>query len=223
MFAGKVADRNHGLDTKLSGTGARRLVPAMAVYDPFTLLGSHPPVGSPHTRNSIGVRTILLVCTLGFVGATAIQKLRDGLRPAPAALLIAPQAEPVLAASAPAGVALQAGRNGHFFVSVLLDGRTLPMMVDTGASACAFSEEDAARIGIRVGPADFTRVWNTANGRVRVAPIKIAVVQIGAITVRDVEAVVIPRGLLSTSLLGMSFLGRLREFGVAGSTMTLRG
>ncbi|TDM82611.1 TIGR02281 family clan AA aspartic protease, partial [Lactobacillus crispatus] len=41
--------------------------------------------------------------------------------------------------------------------------------------------------------------------------------------VRDVDAVVIPRGLLSTSLLGMSFLRRLRDFGVSGSTMTLRG
>ncbi|WP_267425410.1 TIGR02281 family clan AA aspartic protease [Methylobacterium sp. GC_Met_2] len=169
------------------------------------------------------MRTILLVCTLGFLGVTAAQKLREGLRPVPAALLVASQPKPALEAVVTSGVALQAGRNGHFFVHALLDGRTLPMMVDTGASACAFSEEDAARIGIRVGPADFTRVWNTANGRVRVAPIRIAVVQIGSITVRDVEAVVIPRGLLATSLLGMSFLGRLREFSVAGSTMTLRG
>lgn len=169
------------------------------------------------------MRTILVVCAVGFVGATAVQKLREGLRPAPAALLVASAPERVREAGATAGVALQAGRNGHFFVNALLDGRSLPMMVDTGASACAFSEEDAARIGIRVGPADFTRVWSTANGRVRVAPIRIAVVQIGSITVRDVEAVVIPRGLLSTSLLGMSFLRRLHDFSVAGSTMTLRG
>ena len=44
-----------------------------------------------------------------------------------------------------------------------------------------------------------------------------------AARVNDVDAVVIPRGLLSTSLLGMSFLRRLRDFGVSGSTMTLRG
>ncbi|MCJ2068201.1 TIGR02281 family clan AA aspartic protease [Methylobacterium sp. J-030] len=169
------------------------------------------------------MRTILLVCTLGFLGVMAVQKLREGLRPAPVALLVASPPELVLQATVSAGVALQAGRNGHFFVNALLDGRTLPMMVDTGASACAFSEEDAARIGIRVDPADFTRVWNTANGPVRVAPIRIAVVQIGSITVRDVEAVVIPRGLLATSLLGMSFLRRLHDFSVAGSTMTLRG
>lgn len=169
------------------------------------------------------MRSILLVCALGFLGATAVQKLREGLRPSPAALLMASPPEGGIDTGVAAGVALQAGRNGHFFVDALLDGRTLRMMVDTGASACAFSEEDAARIGIRVGPADFNRVWTTANGTVRVAPIRIAVVQIGSITVRDVEAVVIPRGLLQTSLLGMSFLQRLRDFSVAGSTMTLRG
>ncbi|MDH3029386.1 TIGR02281 family clan AA aspartic protease [Methylobacterium fujisawaense] len=169
------------------------------------------------------MRTILLICMLGFLGVTAILKVRDGMRAAPVALAVAPPPEPDLAGRAAAGVALQAGRNGHFFVNALLDGRTLPMMVDTGASACAFSEEDAARIGIQVAASDFTRVWNTANGTVRVAPIRIAIVQIGSITVRDVDAVVIPRGLLSTSLLGMSFLRRLREFGVSGSTMTLRG
>ncbi|WP_331326405.1 retropepsin-like aspartic protease family protein [Methylobacterium fujisawaense] len=168
------------------------------------------------------MRAILLICLLGFLGVTAALKLRDGMRPAPVALAVTPPPEPVPAVDA-AGVALQAGRNGHFFVNALLDGRSLPMMVDTGASACAFSEEDAARIGIQVTPADFTRVWNTANGTVRVAPIRIAIVQIGSITVRDVDAVVIPRGLLSTSLLGMSFLRRLRDFGISGSTMTLRG
>ena len=83
---------------------------------------------------------------LGFLGVTALLKLRDGARSVPVALAIAPAPEPDLAGAAVAGVALQAGRNGHFFVNALVDGRSLPMMVDTGASACAFSEEDAARL-----------------------------------------------------------------------------
>lgn len=167
------------------------------------------------------MRTILVLCTIGFLSAAAVQKLRDRLSPDP----VAPVATRMSTPDGPAlaGVALQAGRGGHFFVNALLDGRSLPMMVDTGATHCAFSEEDAARIGIRVGPADFTRVWNTANGTVRVAPIRIGIVQIGSITVHDVEAVVIPRGRLSTNLLGMSFLSRLRDFSVTGTTLTLRG
>ena len=97
------------------------------------------------------------------------------------------------------------------------------MLVDTGATFCAFSEEDAARAGITVGPADFTRAISTANGTIRVAPVRVGAIQIGAITVRDVEAVVIPRGRLSTNLLGMSFLSRVRAFSVSGSTLTLGG
>jgi len=175
---------------------------------------------NPIVRIEAGsVRTFVVVCTIGFLSVTAFQKLRERLRPDPTvAVAAAPPADGMVA-----GVALQAGRNGHFFVNALMDGRALPMMVDTGASSCAFSEEDADRIGIRVAPGDFSRVWNTANGTVRVAPIRIGLMQIGSITVRDVEAVVIPRGRLGTSLLGMSFLRRLRDFSVSGATMTLRG
>lgn len=217
-----MLDPGDGLDTKPYGIPrltSLSMAPGMIPSWVCDLIGR----SVANTQRWSCVRTILLVGALGFMGATAVQKLRETQRPAPPALLVASPPAPVLEASVTSGVALQAGRNGHFFVNALLDGRALPMMVDTGASACAFSEEDAARIGMRVGPADFTRVWNTANGPVRVAPIRIAVVQIGSITVRDVEAVVIPRGLLSTSLLGMSFLGRLRDFSVAGTTMTLRG
>ncbi|SDM47271.1 aspartyl protease family protein [Methylobacterium phyllostachyos] len=168
------------------------------------------------------MRSFVVVCTIGFLSATAFQKLRERAHSDPV-----PPAAPVAAGpavdGAVVGVALQAGRNGHFFVRALMDGRMLPMMVDTGASSCAFSEEDAERIGIRLEPRDFTRVWNTANGTVPVAPIRVAVMQVGSITVRDVEAVVIPRGRLATSLLGMSFLKRLRDFSVSGGTMTLRG
>ncbi|MBP1179088.1 TIGR02281 family clan AA aspartic protease [Methylobacterium sp. PvR107] len=168
------------------------------------------------------MRTFVVVCTIGFLSTMAFQKLRERTRPDPVERASAAATASVLD-GAVAGVALQAGRNGHFFVNALMDGRALSMMVDTGASSCAFSEEDAERIGIRVRAGDFSRVWNTANGTVRVAPIRIAVLQVGSITVRDVDAVVIPRGRLSLSLLGMSFLKRLREFSVSGGTMTLRG
>ena len=120
-------------------------------------------------------------------------------------------------------IALHADARGHFSTNALVNGRSVTMMVDTGASLCAFDEEEAASLGIRVRPADFTRTVQTANGSVMVAPVKIRLLQIGPVALRDVEAVVIPGGRLGTSLLGMSFLGRLREFRVAGSRITLRG
>ena len=50
---------------------------------------------------------------LGFLGVTAVLKVRDGMRAAPVALAVAPLPEPDLAGRAAAGVALQAGRNGR--------------------------------------------------------------------------------------------------------------
>ena len=74
-----------------------------------------PVAGTPrHGRNR--VRAILLICLLGFLGVTAVLKLRDATRPAPVALAVTPPPEPVPAVDA-AGVALQAGRNGHFYVN----------------------------------------------------------------------------------------------------------
>jgi aspartyl protease family protein len=120
-------------------------------------------------------------------------------------------------------IALHADRRGHFMTSALINGRTATMLVDTGATTCAFREEEAESLGLRVGPNDFTREVGTANGTIRVAPIRIRLLQIGPVAVRDVEAVVIPRGRLGANLLGMSFLSRLREFNVAGARITLRG
>ncbi|GLS48348.1 peptidase [Methylobacterium gnaphalii] len=120
-------------------------------------------------------------------------------------------------------IALHADRSGHFLTTALVNGRTLSMLVDTGATNCAFREEEAESLGIRLSPNDFTQMVGTANGTVRVAPIRIRLLQIGPVAVRDVEAVVVPRGRLNANLLGMSFLSRLREFNVAGTRITLRG
>lgn len=133
-------------------------------------------------------------------------------------------AAPSPAASAEAGtVALHAAGHSHFYADAVIEGRSFRMVVDTGASLCALSEEEAERLGIRLRPNDFTREVATANGLVRVAPIRLGWVQIGPIVVRDVEAVVVPRGRLGTGLLGMSFLKRLRDFSIAGGRLTLRG
>lgn len=118
---------------------------------------------------------------------------------------------------------LQQDLQGHYTAHPEIEGRTLRMMVDTGATLCALSQEDAERAGIRVSPGDFTQTIATANGTVRVAPVRLREVRVGGIVARDVDAVVVPRGQLGTSLLGMSFLRRLKGFAFAGGRLTLRG
>lgn len=164
------------------------------------------------------MRTVLMLCVAGCVGAGTLGNRLVVRSATPKAAPVAPPA-----AASPTAIALNADRNGHFLADAVVDGRSLRMMVDTGATTCSFTEEAAARLGITLGPRDFTQVVMTANGPMRVAPVRVGMIRIGSVTVRDVEAVVVPGGRLGTNLLGMSFLKRVRDFSIAGGTMTLRG
>jgi aspartyl protease family protein len=106
-------------------------------------------------------------------------------------------------------VRLRADRLGHFVASAEVNGSSIDVLVDTGASIVAFTYEDAERAGIYVRPQDFTHRVNTANGQARIAPVTVDQITIGGITVRNVKAAVSERGKLNQTLLGMTFLGRL--------------
>lgn len=112
-------------------------------------------------------------------------------------------------------------RDGHFHVEAVVGGRRIPLLVDTGASMIALTQMDAERLAIRAGPNDPKLRVQTANGLVEVPRVRLAAVSIGGLTVRDVDAVVMPDRALSHNLLGMSFLSRLRRFEFRGSQLVL--
>ena len=113
-------------------------------------------------------------------------------------------------------------RFGQFQTTVEIEGQRLPVLVDTGASFVALSFEDADRLGVRPMPADFKYVSSTANGRAAYAKTELHQVRLGSIAVRDVIAFVAPRGALSTSLLGMSFLTKLSGFKIDAGRLILQ-
>jgi aspartyl protease family protein len=151
--------------------------------------------------------------------------------------LIAPQAKPVpvdaapirsyaatpakAAAFAPTTQAVEGDRRGQYTAFVQIDGRDIPMLIDTGASVVSLTSEAASEIGIRPAPADFTMKMQTANGISSVAPTWLKRVRVGMVEVHDVEAVVMEPGASATNLLGMSFLRKLRHFGVSDGKMRL--
>ena len=106
-------------------------------------------------------------------------------------------------------VTLRAGNSGHFETPAEINGRSVDVMVDTGATMIAMTYEDAERAGIFLNPSDFTGSASTANGIAKFAPVNIGSVSIGNITVRNVQGAVSERGKLRTTLLGMTFLSRL--------------
>ncbi|HUS95974.1 MAG TPA: TIGR02281 family clan AA aspartic protease, partial [Hyphomicrobiaceae bacterium] len=101
--------------------------------------------------------------------------------------------------------------HGHFFADASINGSTIRVLVDTGASLVALSHEDARRAGIFVGEGDYKYTTSTANGQARIAIVELARVSIGSIMVYNVRAAVGEPGALKTTLLGMSFLGKLRR------------
>lgn len=117
---------------------------------------------------------------------------------------------------------VEGDRRGHFLVRPRIEGADLVMLVDTGASTVALTAEDAARAGIRPSPGGFTLTMSTANGLAKAAPVHLREVRIGEIVIRDVDATVMMPGQSGISLLGMSFLRRLRGFDIADGRLTLR-
>lgn len=117
---------------------------------------------------------------------------------------------------------LTKGLGGHFQARVDVDGQTLNMMIDTGASTVALSYRDAERVGIDVNGLQFVQPVRTANGVAMAAPITLQEISVGGISRSNVRAGVLERGKLSESLLGMSYLGTLSSVQMTGDQIILR-
>jgi aspartyl protease family protein len=112
--------------------------------------------------------------------------------------------------------------DGHFIARTDLNGLTLAMLVDTGASTVVLRTADAQKIGIDIEKLRYTVPVQTANGTTYAAPIKLKRVAVGPIHFAEIDALVAKPGALRDSLLGMSFLNRLRSYEFSGDFLTLR-
>jgi aspartyl protease family protein len=120
-------------------------------------------------------------------------------------------------------VRLRKHTSGHFVARGSVNGAPVSMLVDTGASSVVLKPADAERAGIDVSALSFSTPVTTANGVTFAAPVRLRSLAIGDIVVDDVEALVSKPGNLNESLLGMSFLRRLRSYEFSGDFLTLRG
>jgi aspartyl protease family protein len=112
--------------------------------------------------------------------------------------------------------------DGHFIARTEVEGTAMPMLIDTGASTVVLKPTDAQRLGIDVDRLRYTVPVQTANGTTYAAAVKIRSLAVGPIQVKDVDALVSKPGTLRDSLLGMTFLNRLRSYEFAGEYLTLR-
>lgn len=113
-------------------------------------------------------------------------------------------------------VVLQRGLDGHYRAEALINGSKVDVLVDTGATGVAISQQVADKLGLKSRTAIRTR---TANGDSVAYMTRLASIKIGGVEAKDVSAMIAP-GLDGDVLLGMSFLGRM-DVRLYKGTMTI--
>ncbi|MEH6776041.1 MAG: TIGR02281 family clan AA aspartic protease [Cereibacter changlensis] len=100
-------------------------------------------------------------------------------------------------------------RDGHFYITLTIDGTPLQFMADTGATSVVLSQADAEKLGIDIDGLAYGGEARTANGIVRTSRVRLSDVTLGPITDNRLDAWV-NEGPMDGSLLGMDYLRRYR-------------
>ena len=145
---------------------------------------------------------IVLVIILGYSYRYEFYEIKDRL---------AAEILPSRAVNKDGQLIIKSSVDGHFYIDVKINDQSLKLMVDTGASDLVLSARDAKKIGIDFNNLQFTRVYQTANGKSYGALVKLEKIDIGEISFNNVYAGV-SSGDMGVSLLGMSFLRRFKKY-----------
>lgn len=117
-------------------------------------------------------------------------------------------------------VTLPRAPDGHYYITLDIDGQALEFMVDTGATNVVLSRKDAQRLGIDPASLVYLGQAQTANGIVRTSRVTLKNVRLGGFA-EETLAAYVNDGEMDGSLLGMDYLGRYR-IEITGDRMILR-
>lgn len=112
-------------------------------------------------------------------------------------------------------------KTGHFSADFRVNGRNLRGLIDTGATYVALNVSTARNLGLGLNASDFKHQVNTANGRTSAAMVMLDQMNVGSITVRNVEAFVLEDKALTSTLIGMSFMTKLKSYQVKANRLEL--
>ena len=116
---------------------------------------------------------------------------------------------------------LPIAHDGRIITHAHLNHRKTRLQVDSGATHISLTYADATSAGLTIGHDDWREPVVTANGITHAARARLATLSVGSIVVRDVSVLVHPPETLPISLLGMSFLGRLKRVQMQHGTLVL--
>ena len=100
-------------------------------------------------------------------------------------------------------------QDGHYYLTLVIDGTKIAFLADTGASTVVLSDRDARKLGIDLDGLAYLGQAETANGVVRTANVSLKDVELGPYRDRQINASV-TKGAMEVSLLGMDYLGLYR-------------
>jgi aspartyl protease family protein len=170
------------------------------------------------------MRNIMIFAAIMIGLGMFMADLAAKMTPSPAVATSAPQMMATAETPPQAGprsLNIPRDARGHFQTEGRIDGQRIGFMIDTGASVVALNESSAARFGLRPSRNEYNATVATANGSIKAARTRLAMLDVGGLVVRDVDAMVLPDEALSENLLGLSFLSKLKRFEYANGRMVL--
>ena len=170
----------------------------------------------------IGLTGVLLAVAAAMgLNVFSAEHAADAATPQPAAMALTPAAPAPAPTLGYGEASIAKSPDGHFWADATVNGRPVHFLVDTGATAVALTAADARSLGIDTTTLTYNYTVQTANGTARAAPVKLSMISVGRAEVPDVQAFVIDGGL-ETSLLGMTYLGRLSKFEATQDALVLK-
>lgn len=97
----------------------------------------------------------------------------------------------------------------QYQTTAIINGRSIPVLVDTGANVVALNSTHASLLGVDSAAGAPTRV-ETASGQVNARLVTLRSVDVGGIRVDNVEATIVEGEFPSVILLGMTFLRHVK-------------
>jgi aspartyl protease family protein len=116
-------------------------------------------------------------------------------------------------------VRIRMSPDGHFWARVTLNGAERRMLIDSGATITAISEQTAKQADIQTSEG-LPAIIETANGSVAARRARIADVTLGPLKMHDL-GVVVSQNFGDLDVLGMNFLSRLHSWRVEGNVLVL--
>ena len=118
-------------------------------------------------------------------------------------------------------LAVTASLDGHYYVFGKANGERIRFLIDTGATDIMLTPQDASRIGIDLERLNYNQQYNTANGTTWGASYRLDSLSIGSFDFADIK-VSVNESNSTVSLLGMSFLDRLKSFEFRDSKLYMK-